>query len=418
LSGILSLLALVHSPDCAAEVEAVAATMPDVRLETVRLETVRLETMTATERPGLADAPSPPTRVLVVDCRAGEPGDRALLAGLVRPGGPPVIALVPQATIGDVRELMRLGVIDVVPRPLAADDFRHALDQASLRVAALPRNQGSVFAFLGSCGGAGVSTLALQTALELRQGDKRRPPRVCLLDFDLQFGSVGLALDMGPSSGLGPMLEASTRLDGAFIASAMSHHATGVDVLTAPGEIVPFEAMSVDLALKIMAYARETYDHVVVDLPHAWTAWTPAVLAASSLLAIVLRPDVVGVRRTLSHLRLMDEERLGALPTLLVANRVDRRWGGGWRARLKEAAELLGREVSASIGRDDETADGARERGLPLSGVRRASVIEKDVRTFVRLARSRLSGATAPAIPPRPDAADKGRSPHLANAVR
>lgn len=390
MTNFLSVLALVRTEGFAEEVRGVCAGLAGVRLD-ARAGTPQ----------SVAAAEAAPDRILLVECRTDQPEDRQALSRLVRAGGPPVIAIVQGATIGDVRDLMRLGLVDVLPRPLAAADLGQALEHARQRLDALPRNLGRVYSFLRSCGGAGATTLAQQMAVDLLQRGARRGSKggakVCLLDFDLQFGNAGLALDLKGPAGLKQILDASSRLDGALFASAMAHHESGLDVLTTPGEIVPFEALGVDLVERIVALAREQYDHVVIDLPHAWTAWTPSVLAGSSLVSVVLRPTVSGVQRTRCHLALMAEEQLDQVPRLVVANRVERGWGSGWRRRLREAAQALDHEIAVTVRRDDETADAARENGKPLRAIKRNSVIEKDVRALVDRALAMTDAAPQPA---------------------
>ena len=48
----------------------------------------------------------------------------------------------------------------------------------------------------GLAGGTGATTLAVNLAWELANADKKNAPSVCLLDFDLQFGSVATFLDL------------------------------------------------------------------------------------------------------------------------------------------------------------------------------------------------------------------------------
>ena len=397
MNRILSVLVLAQSQECADELRSLASDLAGVRLE--------CRVLPAAAIPKAAEAAV--NRILLVECGAEQQEDRLMLAQLARPGGPPVIAMVRGATIAGVRELMRLGVLDVLPRPVTAADLTQALTQGRSRLATLPQARGRVYSFMGSCGGAGTTTLAIQTAMELLQQGKARREKVCLIDLDLQFGNVGLALDLAGCTGLGQVIEASSRLDPAFLASAMAHHESGLDVLATPGEIVPFEALGVSTVEQILSFAREEYDHVVIDLPHAWTAWTPGVLAASSLVSLVLRVGVSGVQRARNHLRLMAEEHLDVLPKAVIANRVEQRWGNGWRQQIREASRALGHDIAFTVRRDDETAVAAQEAGKPLRAIRRNSVIEKDVRAFVEQALAMTSDAArpqaaAPAAAPAP----------------
>ncbi|WP_448187739.1 AAA family ATPase [Azospirillum sp. sgz301742] len=387
MKRILSVLAIAQSHACADDMRSALSGIAGVRVET--------KVVSGPEIPAAAGAAT--NRILVVECRTEQPEDRRMLAQLAGASGQPLIAVVQDATIGDVRELMHLGVVDVVPWPMDIADLTQALELARVRLDALPQSRGRVFSFQGSCGGAGTTTLAIQTAMELVQRDKRRPAKVCLLDLDVQFGNVALALDLGAVTGLSQILDASSRLDPALFLSAMAHHESGLDVLTAPGEIIPFDALTVGTVERMLSFAREEYDHVVVDLPHAWAAWTPSVLAASALSTVVLCPNVSGVQRARRHLKLLAEEGLEALPRLVVANRVEPGWGSGWRQQIREAAKALGHDIAFTVRRDDETADAAREGGKPLRAIKRNSVIEKDVRSIVEHALT-LTAPEAPQV--------------------
>ena len=48
----------------------------------------------------------------------------------------------------------------------------------------------------GLAGGTGSTTVAVNLAWERANVDKKNPPSVCLLDLDLQYGSVATFLDL------------------------------------------------------------------------------------------------------------------------------------------------------------------------------------------------------------------------------
>ncbi len=387
MTRLVSVLGVVLTQDCAEELRAACAEAPGVRLE-VEPASGDIDGLAA--RAG--------DRVLVVECRGGAAEDRRQLSRLARAHAGPVVAVVQEPTAQEMRALMHLGVLDVLPRPVLAAELADALDRARAQLQAVP--QGRVFAFMRSCGGAGATTLALQMGHELiRRGGKRHKPKVCLIDFDLQFGNAGLALDLVDNAGLGQIIEGADRLDEEFLSSAMARHDGGLHVLTAPPEIVPFDIVSPDLVRRIVALARAQYDFVIVDLPHAWTDWTSAVLETAAMSFLVLQPGVTGVRRARDHLKLMAEEQLESAPKMLVANRVEKRLFNGWRRRLREAATALEHEIEIVVRRDDSTAEAARETGRPMRAVKRNGVIEKDVRRLVERA---LIATAAAAAKPKP----------------
>lgn len=392
MSRRINTLALLRSAACADELRSAFEQADAGRLD------LRMADLGPSSPPAGFD-------VLMAELPSDAAGAVKALGALLRDTaqGRPVIAIVQEATIPLVRELMRTGALDVLPRPVASGDLLNALSHARAQAALDTRSEGRVITFLRSCGGIGATTLAVQTALSLVEqapgpaGGKKA--RVCLADFDLQAGNAALSLDLGGGAGLSQILDAPARLDAAFLASAMAHHPSGLDVLAAPSEIVPFDALTPDMAARILALLRERYDVIVVDMPHAWTAWTSPVLAGSALVALLLRLDVTGLLRAQAQLKLMAEEQLDDVPRLLVAGQTES--GSAWKQRMKDAQAALGQPVGAAIRADPKAAHEAREAGRPLAEAAPGSVIVKDVRAFTALALATLHPAAKDAEAPR-----------------
>lgn len=402
MSRRINTLALLRTAACADELRSAFGTTDSPVSEAGRLDLRMIDRMNDAGPPG---APAG-FDALLVELPSDAAGAVADLARLLREtaGGRPVIAIVRDATVQLVRELMRTGALDVLPRPVAAVDLANALNHVRAQAGTRDRAEGRVITLLRSCGGIGATTLAVQSALALIDQaparTKGQKARVCLVDFDLQFGNAALSLDLTGATGLMQILESPARLDDAFVASAMSHHPSGLDVLAAPPEIVPFDTLTPDMAARTLALLREQYDFVVVDMPHAWTAWTSPVLAGSALVALLLRLDVTGLLRAQAHLKLMAEEQLDDVPRLLVAGQTES--GSTLRQTLKDAHAALGQAVDTCIRADAKAAAEAREAGQPLSVAAPGSVIVKDTRAFVTLALSTLFPAARDAeAPPR-----------------
>src|SRR3546814_14075927 len=92
----------------------------------------------------------------------------ALLHRLVerRQGGPAVVATAAGATLDDVRRMMRLGVVDVLPQPVQRSDVLAALQAAAkVRRVQAPASgpRGRPVSVLKGGGGVGATTLAATT---------------------------------------------------------------------------------------------------------------------------------------------------------------------------------------------------------------------------------------------------------------
>jgi pilus assembly protein CpaE len=368
----LKLLALLTSTAVEAELKAAAEGLD-----------VELECHNGRQVPPGGTVPD----ILLVEVGPSRAEERNELSVLLsdRAARTQVIAIGADAAVEDIRLLMRLGASDYLPRPIDAEEFAEALETASGKLAGADTEvdtAGRVLTFLRASGGAGATTLAVETAAQIAASHKgAERPSVCLLDFDFQFGNVALSLDITTEAGLGPVIEAGARVDDEFLRGAFSHHESGVDVLAAPAQLLPLDTMTPERASRILDFARYAYDFTVIDMPHAWTDWTQDVLAFSDLAVLVTTLDVPAIARVRRQMEAIAGTTVNDVPMALVLNG-DRGWSG--RARRREAEKSLGRPFDAVIGHDPETAAAARDRGVLVSQVRSRSPIAKGIRQFVR----------------------------------
>jgi pilus assembly protein CpaE len=333
--------------------------------------------------PGLRAGKAPD--ILIVELSLDKDNEIELLSQIIELRGAQtaVVATAKSADMGGIRSLMRIGVADFLPQPFSKADLFGAIESATNTLKHGGRRggkSGKILSYIRSCGGAGSTTLATQTALELA-GRGKEASTVALIDFDLQFGSIGLSLDVPDKGGLPLILEAPSRLDRSLLRSSMVEHESGVNVLTAPDTIVPLTALTPEAVNRTLSLARTEYDYVVCDLPHAWTNWTASALRGSDRIVLVTELSVPALQRTRRILDLLSEQGLGDVPVNLVANKFETGWGtGGHRKRAEEA---LGRKFDFIIRSDAKTAGEARDRGVPMRQLRSRSVIVKDVYAMV-----------------------------------
>ena len=296
----------------------------------------------------------------------------------------PVVATAAEPTLQDVRQLMRMGVVDVVPQPVNEADLAAALDFAGHTKGQDDdddEGRGRIVSFLKSGGGGGATTMAVQVAHLLAPRFKGEDSKVCVLDFDIQHGMAALYMDLDNRVGLVDLVDSPERLDGSLLRSVMGHHESGVDVLAAPRDMMPLEAMSLDFVDSCLRVATREYRYVLIDLPAAYTEWSQRALKASDMIALVVQLTVPNVRQARRLLDALAVDGLGEIPTKLLINRYEKGWGKS--VRLNQAEKALGRPADFCIANDYQTVSEAINQGVPLSRIGRRTKVEKSLRQFV-----------------------------------
>jgi len=376
----IKFLAVMRSAERAEELRAAVDGVGDLECD-VRVDSVQ------TVAPSMVNGHAPD--VLLVDLALDEPEAFDQLSNLIRESKSSlaVLATADREDVDSIRRLMRMGVADFIPQPMKSIDVRSAIEAATSKLA--PRRDaadGAVLTFLRSCGGSGSTTLAVQSAIELAGRKRHEKKSVCLIDFDLQLGNVALSLDLDSEVGLGQILENPTRLDTEFFKGSLIRHSSGISVLAAPESIIPLEAMTPDLAERIVQLARQNFDYVVIDMPQSWTQWTGYVLGVSDLTVLVTGISVPAVQRCRRLFDILRQQELDQMPLFVVANQFKGGFGGS--KRKSEAEKALGRRIDCFVRADAETARAARDRGVPVGEVRGRSPIVRDLRKLMDSAKS------------------------------
>jgi pilus assembly protein CpaE len=300
--------------------------------------------------------------------------------------------------VASMRELMRIGLADVLPQPFVGEDVANALQTAAGRrhvTAATPtidddHHKGSVISFIKSGGGVGATSLAVQGAAAV--GREKNAPQVCVLDFDIQFGSAALQMDAEQRVSVIDLARDLKRLDGALLRGAMMRPHQRFDLLAAPSNIYPIGDLDVDAVATILEVARREYSHVIVDLPTLWSDWVLATLAHSDVIVLVVQLTVPSLRQAKHQIEMIRSEHLDHIPLVVVANRTATSFFGSKDIPLKNAAKALDHPIDHSIP-DDPAMRLAADAGRPLNEVHSGGSLEKKIRLMVHALQNKANVA-------------------------
>jgi pilus assembly protein CpaE len=219
-----------------------------------------------------------------------------------------------------------------------------------------------------SRGGVGATSVAVNLALELQKArglfGPARTPRVALVDFDVQFGTVGSFLDLDDRGGMLELLRLPHDPDAQAVRNAMLTHPGGLKVLMAPRAAIPLEALDIPRVEAIVAALMAEFDYVVADLPPALVPWLEPLIARASRLLLVSDLSVPSVACTRRVLDLMREDNPD-LATDIVVSREKKPMV--LRKVHREAATAIGLPLAHWLPDEQKLSRQALDRGEPLS---------------------------------------------------
>lgn len=211
-------------------------------------------------------------------------------------------------SITKARRLRSRGVDEVLPKTIDAEDLKSIVNEL-LAAKSAPINTtdrpsvgaGQLIAVTHSAGGSGATTAAvnISVALAAKKGrfSKKNGARVALIDLDVQFGSVGVLMDLEDNGGFLEMIESAAVPDQNYLNGIMQTHSSGVDVLVAPRQIVPITAMDSNQFATLFDVLKANYDYVIVDMPRALVEWLEPVLSRLEELVVVTDTSVPSIRQ-------------------------------------------------------------------------------------------------------------------------
>jgi pilus assembly protein CpaE len=305
-----------------------------------------------------------PPSVLIVDVsEAVSPQTAMMSLSAAIPEGTKVIGIGSVNDITVYREIVDAGASDYLVKPVTEKALASALarteESTTSHVADSAPQKKSRIAVIGSRGGVGASTLALNLAWII--GEERRY-KTALVDLDLEFGTVALSLDLEPTRGLREALENPARVDGLFISSATAKLTEHLSIMATEENLtseVQFNPNAVDALFEALG---RTHDAIVVDLPRPSYAVRRRVFEAASEIILVTELNLSGLRDSLRLLRGI-QEVAPETPVIVVANRSA---GPKQAMQVKDFQKALDHKVDLLLPDEPKVFNAAANTGKPL----------------------------------------------------
>jgi pilus assembly protein CpaE len=239
----------------------------------------------------------------------------------------PVVVLTIGSPNGFVRRVFEAGADDIITLPESPERVAFTLQKAIARRqgAAIASGEalGAMICVLGPKGGTGKTLTATNLAAALAL----RGERAIIVDLDLQFGDVGLALGLRPDKTIYDLARSGGSLDAEKLEAYLIEHDSGAKTLLAPTRPDQASAVSVDFLRDVFTTLRSMSEFVIVDTPPGFTPEVIAAIDSSSHVCMVGMLDSLSLKNTKLGLETLELMGYDPARISILLNRADSRVG-------------------------------------------------------------------------------------------
>ncbi|GAB4111269.1 MAG: response regulator [Roseiflexaceae bacterium] len=288
-----------------------------------------------------------------------------------------VIMMSVQGENDYLRRSMLAGAREFLIKPIGADELYAAIRH----VASIPKKevyirrdaagagggaavadtsaQGQVFAVFSPKGGVGVSSIACNLAVALRQITGKK---VALIDGNMTFGATAVIMNLMSNKTIKDLADKTNELERDLINDVMATHASQVKILLAPPNPQLGELVTAEHLRMILDALRREFDYVVVDTQSSFQDRALAVLDSADRIVTLMTLEMPCIRNIKLFLEVAELLEYPAEKTMLVLNKADGRLG----LRVENVEEHIRHKVALQIPNAAHEMTLSINQGVPI----------------------------------------------------
>jgi pilus assembly protein CpaE len=268
----------------------------------------------------------------------------------------PVVVLFYGTPDGFLHRAFEMGADDLLTMPSQPEELEFALRKVMARrrgtIASGTTNP--MICIVGPKGGTGKTLAACNLAVALAQKGKRS----VVVDLDLQFGDVGIAMGLSPDRTIYDLARVGSSLDPDKVEDFVTNHPSGARALLAPSRPDQAGTVTVEFLRELYAVLRARHDFVIIDTPPGFSPEVIASIDLASDLLVIGMLDALSLKDTKLGLETLSLMGVSPERIRLVLNRADTSVG----IKRSEAEAILGRKPDIFVPSDRQipraTTDG------------------------------------------------------------
>jgi pilus assembly protein CpaE len=279
---------------------------------------------------------------------------------------------------------LRAGAREFISQPVNKQEFTAAvkkfLERKSFTDAAgrKPGKVGKIIHVIGSKGGVGTTTVAVNLAASLVRSSSN-PASVVLVDMNSLFGEIPIFLNIQPEFNWAEVARNISRLDSHYLMSILSRHKNGLYILPSPTGLDGMGVSTPEFIERILGLMKQAFDFIVIDGGQSLDEVSLKILEMSDflcLIAILSLPCLTNVKRLLRTFESLGYPRNEQIR--IIINRFHKKS----LISLKDAESALDRKISGLIDNDYPTTMSAINQGKTLESVASGAEVTKNIRSL------------------------------------
>ncbi|WP_424832857.1 AAA family ATPase [Ruegeria sp.] len=324
----------------------------------------------------------------------GEDEDNLTLMGEIitqaKDKGIKIVLIAEDVTPAALHQLLRKGADEFVPYPLPEGELQEAIErmnrpdpvaapQAAVTLSEGAGKEGALFVVQGLAGGVGSTTMAVNLAWELATVSDKDAPKVCLIDLDLQYGTVSTYLDMPRHEAVFEMWSDTSSMDEESFASSLQTFEDKLEVLTSPSDMVPLDIVTPEDVQRVIDTARSHFDYVIIDMPKTLVHWSETVLQAAHVYFALIELDMRSAQNALRLKRALQAEELPFNKLRFAMNRAPKFTDLNGKSRVKRMGESLGISIDLLLPDGGKPVMQSGDHGLPLANSAAKNPLRREI---------------------------------------
>lgn len=290
-----------------------------------------------------------------------------------------IIMMSVQGEADYLRRSMLAGAREFLIKPFSSDELvssiRRVYQLGATRRQAMPamtqiptgmsaatpattQEKGKIVTVFSAKGGVGCSTIAVNVAIALQQN---AASKVALVDTSLQFGDVGVLLNLYASRTIADLASHIDELDNELINDIFIAHSSGIKALLAPPRPEVADTVTPALVVDVLERLRTMFDIIIVDTSSVLDDLVLSVLDISDKIIVVTTPEIPAIKNAKLLFEVTEALEYERERAMFILNKVDKRIN----IRAEDIEANIKYKIEAQLPLDERSVTTAVNQGVP-----------------------------------------------------